>query len=156
MKHQLKGESQLMYSSQNHSNMKSKKNVSTMKSFSQEKIRDFIDCGLWEISLAESKTVTDKKRNSIISYILQENDENCLQNDRGKSSKLSERNREVTDFDKENLCKVGRSELVELKQRMVGCKRAKKTNICFLNDQESLKDVLKTLREKANTPVSFD
>lgn len=60
-----------------------------MRSFSQEKIKDFIDCGLSEISLAESKTGTDKKRNSIISYILQENDENYSQNDKGKSSKLS-------------------------------------------------------------------
>lgn len=144
-----------MYSSQNNSNVKSKKNVSAGKSFSQEKIRDFIDCGLSEISLAESKIGTDRKRNSIISYILQENDENCLQSDKGKGSKLTERNREITDSDKENICKIGRSELVELRQKVVGSKRAKKANICFLNDQESLKDVLKSLREKANTPISF-
>ena len=36
------------------------------------------------------------------------------------------------------------------------CKRAKKNNVCFLNDQESVKDVLKNIRQKVNTPVNFE
>ncbi len=48
-----------------------------MKTYSHEKIKEFIDCGISEISLAESKTVfTEKRKNSIISYILKDKDDN--------------------------------------------------------------------------------
>lgn len=39
---------------------------------------------------------------------------------------------------------------------MSNCKRGKKNNVCFLNDHESVKDVLKNIRQKVNTPVNFE
>lgn len=140
---------------------KEHRNTSTTKFYSQDKIRDILDCGISEISMVDNKSIiSDKRRGNRSGSILTDRCLNTVitehdikEKNPHNRSKISLRNDSQS---RESLWDEGFNDLSELKTRLANCKRSKRAaNLVKKDDKENIADVLKNIRERANSSINI-